>query len=472
MSPRFVLLRSQSDERLVGLARAGNERAFAAIVERYSPELQALARRLCSDGRSEDVVQQAFLSAFTALSTGSEVRHLRGWLYQIVRNAATRPAGPLCVPLDQAAASLNSVDDVVQQRALAMTTLAELARLPDRQRQAMIGTALDGRARAEVASSMGLSEGAVRQLVHRARTTLRSAVTAVTPWPVARWLVAIRPDMPGSTELAAGAGAASSGGLAIKLGALLASGTLLTGVAVELGHLPAPRAGARTPTTPALHVQRHGARSLAAASLAGPALAAREVAQPRAAARLGVATERVAHAGPGAARVQLGPTWHAQSLGSAVRSNRQRLGVGDGNAGRPGHGGSSSSRGGQGDGNQRSAGSDSGRPGGNQGAGGSDGGGGGHDSIQASAARATTGSDQGPSGQMLSGSQSLPTNGGSSSDWQSGSSSGSGATTQSGSGSGSGSGTYSGSGSGSGTDTGSGSWSYTGSGSGGGGAGT
>src|SRR3974390_2250592 len=129
MSPRLsdVVLRSQSDERLVGLARAGHERAFAAIVERYRPELQALARQLCSDGRSEDIVQQAFLSAFAALSAGSEVRHLRGWLYRIVRNAAIRPAGPVLVPLDRATASVDSMEDAVQERVLAITALSELA---------------------------------------------------------------------------------------------------------------------------------------------------------------------------------------------------------------------------------------------------------------------------------------------------------------------------------------------------------
>ena len=96
MSPRLsdLLLSSQSDERLVSLARSGHERAFAVIVERYRTELQALARGLCADGRSEDVVQQAFLSALAALRSGSEVRHLRGWLYQIVRNAAVRPQAP------------------------------------------------------------------------------------------------------------------------------------------------------------------------------------------------------------------------------------------------------------------------------------------------------------------------------------------------------------------------------------------
>ena len=235
MSPRLseLLLSSQSDERLVSLARAGHERAFVAIVERYRPELNALARRLCPDGRGEDVVQQAFLSAFAALRAGAEVQHLRGWLYRILRNAATRPPAPACVPLDGATASAETVEDVVQQRAVAMSALSEMARLPARQRQAMVNTALGGMGRAEVASSMGLSEGAVRQLVHRARHTLRTAVTAVTPWPLARWLASVGANPPGSSELAAGAGAASSGGIVIKLGALLASGTLVTGVAAR-----------------------------------------------------------------------------------------------------------------------------------------------------------------------------------------------------------------------------------------------
>ena len=87
MSPRLsdLFLGSQSDERLVSLARAGHDRAFVAIVERYNAELHALARRLCSDGRAEDIVQQTFLSAFAALRSGAEVKHLRGWLYRIAQ---------------------------------------------------------------------------------------------------------------------------------------------------------------------------------------------------------------------------------------------------------------------------------------------------------------------------------------------------------------------------------------------------
>jgi RNA polymerase sigma factor (sigma-70 family) len=252
-----VALTSQSDERLVKLARVGHERAFAVIVERYRPELYALARRLSSDGKGEDIVQQAFLSAFAALRSGAEVEHLRGWLYQIVRNLATRSRAPLCLPLDGAQASGDSVEDIVQQRLLALNALAELARLPNRQRQAMVGTALDGRGRAEIAGSMGVSEGAVRQLVHRARARLRTVVTAVTPWPLARWLAGARPGSGGAVDVAAtaaaGAGAVSSGGVALKLGIVLASGAIATGVAAVDVHVGASRQNRATPqaATPA-----------------------------------------------------------------------------------------------------------------------------------------------------------------------------------------------------------------------------
>jgi RNA polymerase sigma factor (sigma-70 family) len=273
MSPRLsdLFLSSQSDERLVALARAGHERAFAAIVERYRPELQAHARRLCADGRGEDVVQQAFLSAYAALRSGVEVKHLRGWLYRIVRNAAHRSPSPVFVPLDGATASAETVEDVVQQRALAMSALTELAQLPARQRQAMVGT-VGGMARSEVASTMGLSEGAVRQLVHRARSTLRTAVTAVTPWPLARWLAALGQSTPGS-ELAAGAGAVSSGGIVVKLGALVASGTLATGVAAVDLHGARRHGGDSRPARPGhVHASTHRAGPLVLAAVADPAV--------------------------------------------------------------------------------------------------------------------------------------------------------------------------------------------------------
>lgn len=261
MSPRLsdLLLRSQSDERLVSLAQAGHDRAFATIVERYRAELLAMARRLVSDGRAEDVLQQALLSAFSALRSGTEVSHVRGWLYQIVRNAAFKTRRPDEAPLDEMTASGPALEDVVQQRALAMSAMSEISRLPERQRDALVGSALGGLGRAELAASMGLSEGAVRQLVHRARATVRTAVTAVTPWPLANWLASVPGGPGGTSEVVAAAGALSGGGIAVKLGALLVTGAVATGVAVaprsHHHHTRAPASRAATaPGVSSAHV--------------------------------------------------------------------------------------------------------------------------------------------------------------------------------------------------------------------------
>ena len=85
----ITLLRTQTDQRLVELIAAGHDRAFEAIVDRYRRPLLRYARRfLHEDARAEDVVQSAFVSAWTALNEGATVRDLRPWLYRIVHNGA------------------------------------------------------------------------------------------------------------------------------------------------------------------------------------------------------------------------------------------------------------------------------------------------------------------------------------------------------------------------------------------------
>src|ERR1700736_3837781 len=75
--PPNTLLRRERDERLVELARAGDERAFEAIIERYAPALLAHCRRIAGETAAQDAVQQAFITAWSALRGGQDVRHLR-----------------------------------------------------------------------------------------------------------------------------------------------------------------------------------------------------------------------------------------------------------------------------------------------------------------------------------------------------------------------------------------------------------
>jgi hypothetical protein len=290
-----------------------------------------------------------------------------------------------------------------------MSALTELARLPERQRQAMVET-VGGMARSEVASTMGLSEGAVRQLVHRARSTLRTAVTAVTPWPMARWFAALGQSTPGSAELAAGAGAASSGGIALKLGALIASGTLATGVAaVDLHgarpHHPATRAA--TPRHEHASVQRAAPLVVAAAVSAPHSVGARRVEasltfnrtdavpvrvdlrrgrQEPGDVRSGSRHDSPGHSGRGTGRHDGGPDGSSSGEGAGGRGGQS--GQGDSSSS-----GSSTTQPQDGSGGQdssRSGGDGSGRDGS-----GSDGGaGGGHDSSGSSGSIASAGSSQ------------------------------------------------------------------------------
>jgi RNA polymerase sigma factor (sigma-70 family) len=256
MSPRISisLLGAQSDQRLLALASEGHERAFEALVQRYRRPLLRYCRRMgLSDTRSEDVLQQAFLQAWLALARGAEVRELRPWLYRIAHNAAVNamrgPAeshGELTEAV-QAGAALAGESNL--ERTIAVReALGEVAELPRMQRQAIFLTAVDGQSHDEVASALGISHGALRGLLYRARATLRSAAAALTPPPLLEWAAgrsgATGPAAERLAELTAGGGAAGFAGVLLK-GAVVAvtAGALATGAGVVASreHAASPR---------------------------------------------------------------------------------------------------------------------------------------------------------------------------------------------------------------------------------------
>jgi RNA polymerase sigma factor (sigma-70 family) len=228
------LLRTQSDARLTALAATGHDHAFEAIVERYRTPLSRYLRRLLSEPLAEDVLQASFVRAWQALTAGSEVRELRPWLYRIAHNQAVnalRAAGPAEseLPHTMAAPLAMAAPDVAAERSETLrSTFRGIGELPDRQRAALVAVAVDDRAHADVAAELGLSDGALRQLLLRARTALRAATTAITPYPVVSWLSA-GSDVGAArvAEVAAGAGGI---GVGFKAGAaVLAAGAVVAG---------------------------------------------------------------------------------------------------------------------------------------------------------------------------------------------------------------------------------------------------
>ncbi len=242
------LLQSQPDERLLALAQAGHEPAFEALVRRYRRPLLAYARRTAPDATAEDVLQQALLQAWRAVNSGVEVRDARAWLYRIVHNVAistVRGAAERPSALAETV-SAAGVEHLVEQRLAARDALAQLAALPDLQRQVMVETALEGRTHEEVGSALGLTGGSVRGLVYRARAALRAAAAALIPPPVIEW-AARRSHFPpaGIYEALAGGGSAGAAGAVIKGGVIVTVAGAIAGGAVvathPFAHRPPPR---------------------------------------------------------------------------------------------------------------------------------------------------------------------------------------------------------------------------------------
>jgi len=251
MSPTISirLLATQPDQRLAALAGEGHERAFEALVLRYRRPLQQYCRRMqLSSARVEDVLQQAFLQAWMAFARGTEVREVRPWLYRIVHNAAVnamRGSGESHSELTEASQARAAVasESNLERHVAMRDALAGVASLPHMQSQAIFLTAVDGQSHDEVASRLGISEGALRGLLYRARATLRTAAAALTPPQALEWAIrgggAAGPAAERISELASAGGAAGVFGLALK-GAVVAvsAGALATGAAaVDLrGH--------------------------------------------------------------------------------------------------------------------------------------------------------------------------------------------------------------------------------------------
>jgi RNA polymerase sigma-70 factor (ECF subfamily) len=128
---------------------------------------------------AEDVLQEAYVKAFRALSEGSfdGRSKVTSWLYQVVsrtaidalrRRAARRTKDTVDIDVADVAHAPDADPD------LALFELEEwLADLPPEQRAAVVLKSIEGKTTREVAEILGCSEGAVEQRLVRARATLR-----------------------------------------------------------------------------------------------------------------------------------------------------------------------------------------------------------------------------------------------------------------------------------------------------------
>ena len=187
-----VSLAALDDEALAERARAGDDAAFAVLVEGYQERIYRLALRLSSNpSDAEEVLQETFLQAWRKIDTFRGDARFGTWLYRIATNTALmRKRAARRRPTESLEALLPQFDesgllaDLDYQRSARADELLERAELAQRAREAL--DLLDENYRAafvlrdleemsteEAAQVLEITPEAVRQRLHRARLMVR-----------------------------------------------------------------------------------------------------------------------------------------------------------------------------------------------------------------------------------------------------------------------------------------------------------
>jgi RNA polymerase sigma-70 factor (ECF subfamily) len=188
--------------------RAGDERAFEALVERHYPTMLAVARHYVSSRAvAEEVVQEAWLGVLKGLERFEGRSSLRTWILRILvntaktrgaRDARTVPFASLSPEGEEPAvepARFRGPDDpfpghwraypgnwqrlpeeTLAERETLDLVLSTIHQLPPPQRIVITMRDIQGCDAAEVCEALDVSEGNQRVLLHRARSKVRSAL--------------------------------------------------------------------------------------------------------------------------------------------------------------------------------------------------------------------------------------------------------------------------------------------------------
>jgi RNA polymerase sigma-70 factor (ECF subfamily) len=184
-------LESLSDGDLVARIRAGDGGAFEILMRRHNQRLYRAARAIVQDeSETEDILQQAYLNAFTHLDQFEARSQISTWLTRIVINEASARRRALALPqrqsdagnepgsaVDAAASSLPSPEHQAYACELQRLIADAVDRLPEPYRLVFMLRDVEGLSTTECGGVLGLRDDAVKTRLHRARAMIRQHVT-------------------------------------------------------------------------------------------------------------------------------------------------------------------------------------------------------------------------------------------------------------------------------------------------------
>jgi RNA polymerase sigma-70 factor (ECF subfamily) len=181
------------DASLMLAFQAGDEGAFRALYERNARAMVALCHHFVRDAaRAEELAQDVFVKLHGARDRYRASARFRTFLYRIAANHclnelrraehAARPDGDAPPDPDALPSGAATPEEVARGRALEAAVRALLARLPEKQRAALVLCRFEGLSYEEVAQVLETTVAAVKSLVHRATV---AAAEALAPFQAA-----------------------------------------------------------------------------------------------------------------------------------------------------------------------------------------------------------------------------------------------------------------------------------------------
>lgn len=178
----------KKDLDLVRKAQAGDKAAFDLLVRKYQNKIISLVSRyLGQNGDVQDVAQDAFIKAYTALPGFRGEAAFYTWLYRIAVNSAknylmARGRRPAAVDVDAEEAEFFENSDALKENAsperLALTEEIKkvifdtIEQLPEELKIAIQLREIDGMSYEDISSAMGCPIGTVRSRIFRAREAI------------------------------------------------------------------------------------------------------------------------------------------------------------------------------------------------------------------------------------------------------------------------------------------------------------
>lgn len=183
-----MAFRDQSDEALVHRVRSGEREVFGVLVDRYKRGIaNFIGATVRNSYETADLSQETFLRAYAHLNTfNPQLGKFSTWIYQIARNVirthlAKSQRAPQVAELPQEQTLETSLADpsphadpaggLLRQEA-ERELRAALADLPERTRTVLALRYFDNMEYQTIASTLGLSLGNVKTLIHRGKIAL------------------------------------------------------------------------------------------------------------------------------------------------------------------------------------------------------------------------------------------------------------------------------------------------------------